>query len=179
MPAIALFLAVLLLAALAGVIAVAGNLRIPAILFAAPSLLALGYGLLLSFILNTAGKDTALSDTYFSLAADHASGISILFSMVGGLACWAMLLSGRVRVWFCLMVAGLMLVAAYFMLAGTAQLGLNGMPRRYIDYPIDFYRMHGIVAICAASLGAVLIGAIAWLIGIERLKSRRPEETFN
>jgi hypothetical protein len=171
---VALPLAALLLASFAS-LGLTPRFRLPVILFGAPSLFARLTGLGLSAIMRT--EDTGiLFDTYYALAADHALGVSIILSALGGLACWAAGAERRLRWWLCLLAGGMLLFTGLAAVMITAQLGLAGMPRGYVDYAPAFAEPHGALAIWWAVFGAVMLVVIGWLSALAITARAEPDQ---
>jgi len=129
--------------------------------FKTPMLYAVGFifmftvGGVTGILLSQAGVDRYMHDTYYVVAHFHyVMSIGAVFCIFAGVYYWIGKMSGRQypefwgKVQFWTMFAGVNLTffPQHF-------LGLQGMPRRYIDYPEAFEPLHHL-----SSMGAFLSG---------------------
>lgn len=117
-------------------------------------------GVISLMLLNVGGPDSYLSDSYFMTANRHAFGTAVLLVALGGLSALQRVkfksVPLKVSFGFALLITGSGVAAASL----QATLGLNGLPRRYIDYPAEFAPLHffsGIAAIFCVFVSAIYV----------------------
>ena len=117
-------------------------------------------GALLHLMLKNLPTDNYLSDTLFTTAYLHAFGIAVLLAALGGLSAMnrmkRKIISFKVSFGF----AGSIAVAGTILTVIQASAGLNGIARRYIDYPAEFAQLQlfsGISAIACLSLSIAYV----------------------
>ena len=127
-----------------------------------PFLFALFMNLIL---INAQSPDSFLTGTYFVTANRHAYGTAVLLVTLGGLSAWQRVrfesLSLKISFVFALLIAGSGSALAFL----QYQLGLLRMPRKYIDYPIEFAPFQfysSVAAIVCFFLSAVYVMLLLW-----------------
>jgi len=147
--------------------------RLPMIILAACSGVALAFGGYSEVILANSGVDNALHDTYFLVASDHAFGLSIALGALAALVGWVAGSNGRGMIVLSAIAGAALLFTGYQMIAIAQQLGLMGMPRRYVDYATPFADGHMQLSIWSFAFAAILIATLAGL-AIFRLRWPTP-----
>jgi len=125
-------------------------------------------------VLANAGVDAALHDTYYVVAHFHyVLSMGAVFGIFCGFYYWFGKMSGymynkflaALHFWFFFIGVNLIFFPQHF-------LGMQGMPRRYVDYPVEFAYFNKI-----SSMGALvtLVGtAFFFVMLIEAFLRRRP-----
>ncbi len=113
----------------------------------------------------SAGLDTSIHDTYYIVSHFHyVLALGAVFAMFAGFTYWFGKMSGYLynkwlaaaHFWFFFIGVNMIFFPQHF-------LGLQGMPRRYVDYPAEFAFWNKV-----SSIGAIvtLVGVILFLIWI-------------
>ena len=147
--------------------------------FKTPMLWAIGYIFLFTFggvtgiMLSQAGADRVYHDTYFVVAHFHyIMSLGAVFGIFCGIYYWFPKMTGReipdwagkLHFWWMFIGSNITFFPQHF-------LGLAGMPRRYIDYSVEFAYWNYISSIGAfISFGSFLffIGLIFWSLAYGR-----------
>lgn len=119
------------------------------------------FGVLINLMLtNVQSPDSYLTDTTYVTAIRHAYGTAVLMVALGGLSAWQRMkfegLPLKISFGFALLITGSGVALSLF----QTQLGLNGLPKRYLDYPIEFAPLQfysGVAAIACFFLSAVYV----------------------
>ncbi len=134
--------------------------------FTVPMMWAIGFifvftiGGVTGVVLANAGADVALHDTYYVVAHFHYTmSLGAVFTIFAGFYYWFPKMSGykynaflgTVHFWLTFIGVNLVFFPQHF-------LGLQGMPRRYADYPVQFEYWHKIstYGYMVAALGVVV-----------------------
>jgi len=109
---------------------------------------------------NAKAPDSYLFDTVYTTASQHAYGVAALSVALGGLSALATVksktLPSKVSFVFALLIAGSGVILTILQVS----LGLNGLPRRYLDYPQEFAQLQfysGVAAIASLIFSAIYI----------------------
>lgn len=137
------------------------------------------FGVLINLVLaNAQSPNNFLADTVYITANRHAFGTAGLLFALGGLSAFQTVNFERfplkISFAFALLISGSGVALAVL----QCILGLNGLPRRYIDYPVEFASFQfysSIAAISCFLLSAVYI-ILLWRHSYKR--SSRLEEVF-
>jgi len=135
-------------------------------------------GVSMHFMHATATANSYLADTVYLTAYHHAYGTAVLLVALGGLTALKKMKSGNFSLKISFVFALLITISGVVLTLQQAGLGLNGMPRRYIDYPHEFAQLQfysSIAAIACFSLAAIYV-IILWRHSDK--KSGKVEEVF-
>ena len=127
-------------------------------------------GLVIHLMLSTLDANAYLHDTVYTTANRHAYGIVGLCVALGGISVWQTGKGKSVPLKFAIPIAVSLSISAFVFIIFQASLGLNGMPRRYVDYPEAFALLQ-----FYASLSAITCLSLAGLYLV--LLWRRPDES--
>ena len=125
-------------------------------------------------VLANAGIDVALHDTYYVVAHFHyVLSMGAVFGIFCGFYYWFGKMSGYLyNKWLAAAHFWLFFIGVNVIFFPQHFLGLNGMPRRYIDYPEEFEFWN---AVSSAGAGITLLGtAFFFIMLIEAFIVRRP-----
>ncbi len=118
------------------------------------------YGGLVNSMLIGQSPDSYLRDTTYVTAIRHAYGTAVLMVARGGLSAWKRTkfegLPLKISFGFALLITGSGVALSLL----QTQLGLNGLPKRYIDYPVEFAALQfysSVAAIACFFLTAVYV----------------------
>jgi cytochrome c oxidase subunit 1 len=140
--------------------------------FETPMLWAVGFifvfsvGGLSGVMLSIAPVDIQYHDTYFVVAHFHYVLVAgSLFAMFAGYYYWAPKWTGvmysefrgRVHFWVSMVSLNITFFPMHF-------LGLAGMPRRYVDYPLQFTDFHALATIGAFGFGLAQVYFLFWVV---------------
>ncbi len=147
--------------------------------FKVPMLWAIGFiflftvGGVTGVVLANSGVDTSLHDTYYVVAHFHyVLSLGAVFAIFGGFFYWIPKMSGyRYNGFLAGLQFWIMFIGVNVIFFPQHFLGLNGMPRRYIDYPEAFAYWNHISSIGYA---ITAVGVLTFLIVLaEMFMARR------
>jgi len=134
------------------------------------------FGILLHFIyISAQAEDSYLEHTTFLTAYRHAYGMTVLLAAIGGLSALKKMKCPNLSFKTSFGFAFLITTSGITMTALQAGLGLNGLPRRYIDYPYAFAHLQLYSSI--AAIGCFSFSTI-YIILLWRLSDEKIEEVF-
>jgi len=130
------------------------------------------FGILINVVLaNVDSPDSYLTDTYYITANRHAYGTAVLLVALGGLSALQRVRFESVPLKISFVFALLITSSGVALALLQAQLGLNGTPRRYIDYPVEFAPLQfysSVAAMACFFLSAVYV-ILLWRYSNKRL----------
>lgn len=151
--------------------------RLQTLLLGAAGLVPLAAAGVMGIVLSSTGGG-GLADTYYYLARDHAFGLCLALWTLAVLLAWA----GPARTawprWLASAITGTALLAGLFLVMTEARLGLQGMPRHYIDYADGFFPMHRAASWAGFVLAASMIAG-AGLVLFLRLCGAKVSDAFS
>jgi len=119
------------------------------------------FGLLINLMLsNVQSHDSYLTDTTFLTANRHAYGTAVLLVALGGLSALQKVKFKSLSLKFSFGFASSITFSGVAFVFLQVRLGLHGLPRRYIDYPIEFAPLQfysSVAAIACFFLSAVYV----------------------
>ncbi|WP_018148622.1 hypothetical protein [Henriciella marina] len=156
---VGVILSILLLITAISLIAAARHRRLELCVLTFPALMTTLWGSLIFFVESHAGVDGVLLDTWYVTARAHAFGLSMILSGLAILAAGAAI-AGRVHsITVNLGLTVAICVSGVWMVTRQLGLGLNGMPRRYIDYADIFSDGHYSAGLAGFILLLLAIGS--------------------
>ena len=121
--------------------------------------------------------DAVLLDTWYPVARTHAYGVSMILSGLTVLAAGATI-AGRIHsTTINLFLVTAVSVSGVWMVLQQSALGVNGMPRRYIDYVWAFKDAHFSAGIAAFTLLLLTLIGVVRFVFLGR-RARGAEESF-
>ncbi len=140
--------------------------------FTTPMLFSIGFialftiGGVTGVVLSNAGADQAMHDTYYVVAHFHyVLSLGAVFAIFAGFYYWIGKMSGRqypelwgkIHFWVMFIGVNLIFFPQHF-------LGLQGMPRRYVDYPdqYEYYNYISSVGALITLLSVVIFMFVVW-----------------
>jgi len=137
------------------------------------------FGALINLTLaNIASPKSVLQDTFYLTANRHAYGTAGLLIALGGLSALQSVrfkrISRKISFAFALLIASSGLALSFY----QTQLGLFGMPRGYVDYPIEFTQLQFYSSVAAIACFSLSVFYIIILWRHSDNKAGKIEEVF-
>ncbi|MCF6329163.1 MAG: hypothetical protein L3J02_05120, partial [Henriciella sp.] len=135
---------------------------VSAVLYLVAMILPVAAYFLLQLISSTANLSETVQDTYYSVAISHCLATVMVLAIFVLLAVWAKSRDGKLDPWVTIAHIFALLVASAAFIGSQFRLGVNGMPKRYADYPDMFSEFQG-----RASIGGLVFAGLI-ILGLSR-----------
>ena len=115
------------------------------------------------WLADTQLRSSVLQDTHVATTGLHLIGLTLPLLMLSGMSVWAKARGAQLNGWVTAAYVAVLFIIVRFYLVAHSAAGMNGMPRRYADYPDQFEPM-----MHSASLFGVIYGALI-IVGLVRM----------
>ncbi len=134
---------------------------------------------LLKRISSNANLSLVVQDTYYSVAMSHCLATVIILAIFVLLAVWTKSRDGQLSLWVTMPHILAILFASAVYIGNQVSLGVNGMPKRYVDYPDVFSEIQIRVSIAGFVLVAlIIVGFARFAFAVWRRDRSTPADEF-
>lgn len=134
---------------------------------------------LLERISSNANLSATIQDTYYSVAMSHCLATVIILAIFALLAVWTKSRDGQQSLWVTMPHILAILLASVVYIGNQVSLGVNGIPKRYVDYPDMFSEVQNRASIAGFILVAlIIVGFTRFAFAVWRRDRSTPADQF-